>query len=1009
MHTAVNREIGKLEKPRHLVLGMDPGISSCGFALIDTENHEILEMGARLFDAPTHPKTGQSLAVIRRGFRSTRRNIDRTQDRLKHCLKTLKEYGLVPQDATKEYFHTAKGDKQPLKLRVDALDRKLTEREWALVLYSLCKRRGYIPHGEGAQDKSSEGGQVLSALAKNKQLMDEAGWRTVGEWLASLDRSRNRGGTYDKCVTHAQLIDETHTLFACQRDLGSSFAGPEFEAAYVEVCDWERSRQEFDRRTYGLVGYCSYFPAEKRAARCTLTSELVAAYGALGNVTIVQTDGSTRALTAYERDECIAVLFSCEPIRGNKDCTVKFGALRRSLDLSSGEYFKGVPAADEKTREVYKPKGWRALRNTLNEVDPLLLRRLRNERDLADAVMEAVAYSSALPVLKERLAELPLSEAEVDTLCKLPYSSKVLNGYGNRSKKALDILLSCLEEPEVLSLTEAEDASGLGAMRMAGPQVERSKRLMPYEAWLELTGRTNNNPVVIRSMSQMRKVVNAVCRKWGVPNEIHVELDRELRLPRRAKDEISKANKRNEKNRERIAGQIAELRGCTVEEVTGKQIEKYRLWEEQNCFDLYTGEKIEIERLIKDETSSQIDHILPFSRTGENSRNNKILVLARSNQEKREQTPFEWMSQPGAPSWDAFKRRVEENQRLSRRKKNYLLEQDLESKEGEFLSRSFTDTAYMSREVCAYLADCLLFPNDGAKVHVVPTTGRATAWLRRRWGLNFGATGEKDRADDRHHATDACVIAACSRSLVIKTAKINQETHWSVSKNLTAQQRKDARMEALEEAMPWKTFANEVRARREFVVPTRFVPRKGKGELFEQTTYQYVGVNDQGKDLARKRAKHGEAPGKEIVMGNAIVSDDEKSIVKVSEMLCLRLWHDPEAKKGKGCWYADPVYKADIPALKDGTYVPKIAKAAAGRKTWKPIPESVLQHGALSIYLDDLVQIGDFVGRFKGLNISNVKWSFDDRLTREPINCPFTIAQLSNETIPAVVREAIVG
>lgn len=212
-----------------------------------------------------------------------------------------------------------------------------------------------------------------------------------------------------------------------------------------------------------------------------------------------------------------------------------------------------------------------------------------------------------------------------------------------------------------------------------------------------------------------------------MPNEIHVELDRELRLPQRAKDEIAKANKKNEKNRERIAGQIAELRGCTADEVTGKQIEKYRLWEEQECFDLYTGAKIEVDRLISDDTYTQIDHILPFSRTGENSRNNKVLVLAKSNQDKREQTPYEWMSHDGAPSWDAFERRVQENQKLSRRKKNFLLEKDLDTKEGEFLARSFTDTAYMSREVCAYLADCLLFPDDGAKAHVVPTTGRATA------------------------------------------------------------------------------------------------------------------------------------------------------------------------------------------------------------------------------------------------------------------------------------------
>ena len=139
MEITINREIGKLGLPRHLVLGMDPGIASCGFALIDTANHEILDLGVRLFDSPTHPKTGQSLAVIRRGFRSTRRNIDRTSA-LEALSPNPLAYGLIPQDATKEYFHTTKGDKQPLKLRVDGLDRLLNDREWALVLYSLCKR-----------------------------------------------------------------------------------------------------------------------------------------------------------------------------------------------------------------------------------------------------------------------------------------------------------------------------------------------------------------------------------------------------------------------------------------------------------------------------------------------------------------------------------------------------------------------------------------------------------------------------------------------------------------------------------------------------------------------------------------------------------------------------------------------------------------------------------------------------------------------------------------------------
>lgn len=1007
------REAGRLGKPRHLVLGMDPGIASCGFALLDTNNAEILEMGVRLFDSPVHPKTKQSLAAIRRGYRSARRNTDRTQNRLKHCLSLLVKYGVVPEGSDKEYFHTIKGDRPPLALRAEGLDRLLTDREWAIVLYSLCKRRGYIPHGE-ADSSSSDEGKVLSALKENGEELAGSGLRTIGEWLAVQPRSRNRGGSYEMCVSHAQLVDEVRVLFDAQRKLGSLRASEEMEENYIGVFDWERSREEFDRKTYELVGMCTYFPAEKRAARCALTSELVAAYGALGNVSIRNHEGASRALTAEERDECIRILFSAdEKKKKTEDKKVTFSWLRKRLDLEHDWYFKGVSPDEEKTREVYKPQGWRALRTALSKECPALLRRLRDDRDLADAVFEALAYASARPVLEARLSLLDLTQEELQALLGVPYSSRALNGYGSRSKKALDILLGCFEDDEVLTLTDAEKASGLEGLRLSGPQVERSERLMPYETWVALTGRSNNNPVVIRSMSQMRKVVNAITRKWGVPNEIHVELDRELRLPQKAKDEIAKTNRKNEKERQGMAAEIAELLGCSVDAVSGRAIEKYRLWKEQGNLDLYTGEAIRLERLVSDGTYTQIDHVLPFSRTGDNSRHNKVLVLSRSNQLKREQSPYEWMASgaEGAPSWREFKARVEENRRLSNRKKGFLLETDLVNKEGDFQSRNIADTAYMSREVCAYLSDCLQFPEDGSINHVVPVAGRATAWLRHRWGLNFGATGEKDRSDDRHHATDGCVIAACSRSLVIKTAKVMQKTHWEVTRDMTPDERRAVRMEALRDTMPWPTFADEVRARRKFVVPTRFVPRKGTGKLFEETVYAYRGKNPQGKDLGAKVRSGGVKllEEKPKVMGNAVVSEDGKSVVNIGDMLCLRLWFDSNAKRrggGVGRWYADPVYMADIPALQDGTYVPRIAKAHCGRETWEPIPAEVLDGTPIEIYLGDLVQIGDLVGRYNGFDIANANWSFAHPLTGEALKAP-TVGALGGELSPRLIREDI--
>lgn len=121
----------------YLVLGLDPGIASCGFCLLDMTNHKILEMGSHLFKAPQEDKTKTSLAVTRRNARSIRRNTARTAARLKHCMELLVAAGLVPEDADKTWFQTRKGDKPVLKLRAGGLDRLLTDREFAQVLYSL--------------------------------------------------------------------------------------------------------------------------------------------------------------------------------------------------------------------------------------------------------------------------------------------------------------------------------------------------------------------------------------------------------------------------------------------------------------------------------------------------------------------------------------------------------------------------------------------------------------------------------------------------------------------------------------------------------------------------------------------------------------------------------------------------------------------------------------------------------------------------------------------------------
>ena len=192
----------------YLVLGLDPGISSCGFCLIDFNNHLILEMGSHLFKAPQQDKNNVSLAVVRRNARSTRRNNRRTAARLSHCLALLKEAGLVPNDVDKAWLQTHKGDKPVTKLRAVGLDRPLSDREFAQVLYSLCGKRGYIPHGEGRAGKTQGRGRE-----QHPPLYQLGNWKagkTRGHPGRHVDRLYQLGNWKADEETRALLPPLTH-------------------------------------------------------------------------------------------------------------------------------------------------------------------------------------------------------------------------------------------------------------------------------------------------------------------------------------------------------------------------------------------------------------------------------------------------------------------------------------------------------------------------------------------------------------------------------------------------------------------------------------------------------------------------------------------------------------------------------------------------------------------------------------------------------------------------------
>ena len=163
----------------------------------------------------------------------------------------------------------------------------------------------------------------------------------------------------------------------------------------------------------------------------------------------------------------------------------------------------------------------------------------------------------------------------------------------------------------------------------------------------------------------------------------------------------------------------------------------------------------------------EIDHALPYSRSFDDSKNNKVLVLARENRNKGNQTPFEYLDgKSNSPRWEAFRLFVEGNKAYRLAKRSRLLRKDFGVKEAEeFRERNLNDTRYICKFFKNYVEGHLQLADSSEAKRCVVLSGQTTSFLRARWGLL------KVRGDsDRHHALDAAVVAACSHGMIKRLA-----------------------------------------------------------------------------------------------------------------------------------------------------------------------------------------------------------------------------------------------
>ncbi|GMV90759.1 MAG: hypothetical protein AMXMBFR82_05370 [Candidatus Hydrogenedentota bacterium] len=836
-------------------LSLDIGTNSIGWCALTLEKTNerlhpvgILDMGVRVFPDGRNPKDGSSNAVKRRLARSMRRNRDRYLERRTRLLETLVELGLMP---TGENERRRLVTLDPYALRARGLNERLTLFELGRAIFHLNQRRGFKSNRkQDAKDKES--GIIKTAIQGQRSKMDAACARTYGEYLflrrgkgedvrarlrtvrITEDNGREKNQEYyDIYPSRENIEEELNTLWQTQ-------------AVYYPEALTEDGRKEIrniiiDQRDLKkpAVGKCTFERDEDRAPKASPLVQRCRIYQELNHLTIIDTRTlKGRALRIEERDKLAALL--CQP-RGSKKTKpeVSFEKMRGILGFESSVF--SLESDNRTGLEGDATSAFLAHKDRLG----------RRWYELSDEDQEGVVSALLDMSDEEELIEFLMDRFSLDREHAENTSNTFLpDGYSRLGKSATHKILSQLVD-EVIPYSEAVVRAGYSSHSLFSTGDAR-ERLPYYGQVLERHvvpdpekgghpavsnekryGKVTN-PTVHIALNQLRKVVNEIIKLYGKPAEIHVEVLRDLKNSIKRKREIEAEQKANKDINAECARRLREEFNLVVNR---ENIQRLRLFSEldpTNRVCVYSGGSITARNLFTPEV--EIDHILPFSRTLDDSMSNRILCLREANRGKSNASPFEaWGN---SNDWgDILSRSA-----LLAKNKRWRFAEDAMAryeKEGDFIARQLTDSQYIAKLARAYLA--VLYPQDSShKVVCIP--GRLTGMFRHHFGLDSvldevnparkesGAPlGEKNRNDHRNHALDALIVGLMDRAFLQRAARANAiQEHAGVQGVLTG----------FEE--PWSDFRASARDAIAKIVVSHKLDHGIEDALHNQTAYGFA-------------------------------------------------------------------------------------------------------------------------------------------------------------------------
>lgn len=372
--------------------------------------------------------------------------------------------------------------------------------------------------------------------------------------------------------------------------------------------------------------------------------------------------------------------------------------------------------------------------------------------------------------------------------------------YGSLSAKAIRKILPYLKQGN--DFYEACYYAGYKHSERSRTKEELEAR--EYKSKLELLLRNSlRNPVVEKILNQMINVVNAISETYGKPDEIRIEMARELKKSAKEREQMLQAINETTLLHEKYRKILQEE--FHLAHVSRNDILRYKLYMElkDNGFKtLYSNTYIPREELFS--KKFDIEHIIPQARLFDDSFSNKTLEARDVNIEKSNDTAYEYiLSKYGEEKAKEYTVKIESyynSGSISKAKRNKLLMRNADIPE-DFIERDLRNSQYIAKKAREILEDMVPF--------VTPTVGSITDRLREDWQLvdvmqelnwdKYAKQGltesftDKDgriiqrikgwtkRNDHRHHAMDALTIAFTKPAFIQYLNNLNARSDKSGS------------------------------------------------------------------------------------------------------------------------------------------------------------------------------------------------------------------------------------